>query len=478
MNGLISLGVYIPRYRLQREAIAAALGTGGGRGSRSVASYDEDAASLGVEAARKALSGVGHRPERLYFATPAPPYLDKSNAAVIAAALGLDRSVFAADFGGAPRSGFGAMVAAAEADAPALALLSDLRTGRPGSSDESSGGDAAAALLFGPGTEEDPVIARVIAMAATTEEFLERWRAPGAQHSRTWEERFGEHVYGPLAEESFTAALKQANRTPSQVDRLLTSGLATRAVRQFARTSGVRAEAVAADRWNELGNCGTAELGVQLADALATAGPGELIALVLLADGATTVLLETTEHVTQRRPDPSVAAQVEAGAPISYATFLTWRGVLDREPPRRPEPDGPAAPPAHRSAAYKHSFQATRCTACGTVNVPPSRVCYSCSQIDEMAPAPLSTTLGTVVTFTVDRLAFTPSPPMIAVVVDFDGGGRFRCELADADPDEVHIGMRVEMSFRRLLTADGVHNYFWKAKPLRSSQTNSIEENA
>ena len=48
-----------------------------------------------------------------------------------------------------------------------------------------------------------------------------------------------------------------------------------------------------------------------------------------------------------------------------------------------------------------------------------------------------------------------------------DGGGRFTSELTDADPDEVAIGMRVRMTFRRMLTADGVHNYFWKATPIR-----------
>jgi hypothetical protein len=31
----------------------------------------------------------------------------------------------------------------------------------------------------------------------------------------------------------------------------------------------------------------------------------------------------------------------------------------------------------------------------------------------------------------------------------------------------VAIGNRVEMTFRRILTADGVHNYFWKARPIR-----------
>jgi uncharacterized OB-fold protein len=85
-----------------------------------------------------------------------------------------------------------------------------------------------------------------------------------------------------------------------------------------------------------------------------------------------------------------------------------------------------------------------------------------------MAPEPLAAVRGTVTTYSIDHLAYTPSPPMLVVVVDFDGGGRFRCQLTDAAPDEVRIGLRVEMTFRRLVTASGIHNYFWKARPIRS----------
>ena len=73
---------------------------------------------------------------------------------------------------------------------------------------------------------------------------------------------------------------------------------------------------------------------------------------------------------------------------------------------------------------------------------------------------------GTVVTFTVDRLAYSPSPPIVFAVVDFDGGGRLPVELTDVDAGDVAIGDRVEMTFRRLSTADGIHNYFWKARPV------------
>ena len=55
MRGIVSYGVYVPYWRLQRTAITSTLGSGGGRGTRSVASYDEDTTSMGVEAARIAL---------------------------------------------------------------------------------------------------------------------------------------------------------------------------------------------------------------------------------------------------------------------------------------------------------------------------------------------------------------------------------------------------------------------------------------
>ena len=52
-----------------------------------------------------------------------------------------------------------------------------------------------------------------------------------------------------------------------------------------------------------------------------------------------------------------------------------------------------------------------------------------------------------------------------ATVMRTTGGGKV--QLTDVDPGAVKIGDRVEMTFRRLLTADGVHNYFWKARLVR-----------
>jgi hydroxymethylglutaryl-CoA synthase len=85
-------------------------------------------------------------------------------------------------------------------------------------------------------------------------------------------------------------------------------------------------------------------------------------------------------------------------------------------------------------------------------------------QPGDAATVPMADATGTIVTFTIDRLAYSPSPPVVFAVVDFDGGGRLPVELTDVDLEQVRSGARVEPTFRKLFTADDIHNYFWKAR--------------
>lgn len=481
MEGLVGYGAYVPYYQLERSRIAGVLGSGAGRGTRSVAAYDEDTTSMAVAAGRAALAGLTHggvpggppgrgSVRQLFFATTVPAYADKTNATAVHAALRLPADALAVDMAGAVRSGVGALVTAAQSGVPAMAVLADIRTGLPGGADERAGGDGAAAFVFGGADGGLPVLAEIIGQGCATAEFLDRWRAPGAVASRVWEERFGEQVYGPLAEAAMADALKQAGLTPGQVDHLIVAGLPARAVNRTVRAAGVPAEAIADSHAASIGNAGTAQPGIMLADVLDRAGAGQTVLLVVLADGASALALRTTQALASHRQPQPVAAQIAAGSTaLEYATFLSWRGFLDREPPRRPDPDPVAAPPAQRRADWKFGLVAATCTRCGTRSLPPDRVCQQCHAVDEMAPEPLADVPATVTTYTVDRLAYTPSPPVLMVVLDFDGGGRMRCQLTDAATHEVRIGLRVEMTFRRLVTAAGVHNYFWKARPIRSA---------
>ena len=455
-HALLSYAAYVPSHRLAHAELGGALGTKGGAGARVLASYDEDSTTMGVEAARRALPG-GARAETICFATTAPAYLDKTNATAIHAALGAGHEGVALDMAGSARSSTGALRLAAASGG--LAVLSDLRTGLPGSADERDGADGAAALRFGDGA----AIADVIGEASTTAEFLDRWRAPGALASQQWEERFGLDAYRPLVRDAAQRALAAAG--VEQPDHVVVSS-------PHARTATAMRKQLAgrvADVPLAIGYAGAADPGLRLAAVLDRAEPGETILLVLAADGCDATVLRTTAGLARGRAADPVATQLEGGREVRYATYLTWRGLLDREPPRRPEPERPAGPPSARSEAWKFAFAGTRCESCEQLHVPPRRVCAHCRTVDRMAPVSLAGAAGTVATYTIDRLAYSLSPPVISAVVDFDGGGRCTLEVTDADPAQIEVGTRLGLTFRRLYTAGGVHNYFWKARPLAAS---------
>lgn len=467
MRGIISYAGYVPRHRLALNEIASVVGAGGGRGSRAVAGYDEDATSMAVEAARSALrSSPGAAVNQLLYATAAPSYLDRTNSAAIHAALALPTSAMALDMLGSVRSGAGAMVTALAGHRNDLVVLSDVRDGMPGGTDERTGGDAAAAFLVAEDTPEAPVLAEFLGQRSATDELFDRWRVPGSATSRSWEDRFAEGPLAALAADAFTAALADAGLQGSEISHLIVTGLHQRAQAAFSARAGVPRERVVDTRSAAIGNPGVAQPGLVLADVLDRATAGEFVALVVVGDGAVAMLFRVTDALAaHRQPDP-IESQVGMSLPLAYGRFLTWRGMLVPEPPRRPDPAPPAAPPSFRSREYKYAFHGGRCTSCDTINIPASRVCVRCEAIDTQERVALADRLGTVTTFTIDHLAFSPSPPVYGTVVDLDGGGRIVCEMTDVGVEGVEVGQRVEMTFRMVAQAQGVRNYFWKARPV------------
>src|SRR5260370_781202 len=152
-RGILGWGGYLPYRRLARPTIPAVAGTGGGQGTRTVASYDEDTTTMGVAAARLALAGAAANPGQpgqpgqprvLWFATTEPAYLDKTNATAVHAALRLDPAVAAYDAVGSVRSAVGGLRAGLAGTQPALVLAADLRTGPPAGPDDAAGGGRAA----------------------------------------------------------------------------------------------------------------------------------------------------------------------------------------------------------------------------------------------------------------------------------------------------------------------------------------------
>ncbi len=447
--GISAAARYLPWFRLTAEEIARTQRRPAPRRAveRRLAGYDEDALTMAVAAARllpaEALDGV----ERLLFATTTPPYLVKNNASAAHAALGLAETVPAFDAGSALRSSFGAILGAADGS---LLLTGDVNTARPGAATELSHGDAGVALLFGPAEDS---IAELVDSASVTDEVLDHWRLPSEATLQASEDRFPVSRLLPAVDRAL------AKLSIDTVEHVIVSAPSSR----VAAAAGQRAGALGpVSSVAGIGFAGSADLPLQLCNVLALAQPGDRILALSVADGCDALVLRCTQRLAVRRP--SAARQSGDGVAATYLDALAWRGLVHREPPRRPEPAPVSPAVAARRTEWKYALHGSRCGSCGAVATPPQRVCLRCRSTDTTERVDLSRLSATIRTYSVDRLAYSPNPPMIAAIVDFDGGGRLEVELTDT-AGALAVGNRVQMTFRLRHSSGGIHNYAWKAIP-------------
>jgi uncharacterized OB-fold protein len=92
-----------------------------------------------------------------------------------------------------------------------------------------------------------------------------------------------------------------------------------------------------------------------------------------------------------------------------------------------------------------------RCTQCGYINHPPTAICPQCHS-KALEPSTLSGQ-GTVHTFTVNHQAWMPGPelPYVVAIVELpeQEGLRLTTNIVDCAPEEVRIGMPVEVTFEQ-----------------------------
>jgi 3-hydroxy-3-methylglutaryl CoA synthase/uncharacterized OB-fold protein len=440
---------------------------GAGKGERAVASYDEDSVSMAVEAARDAVRG-GVTIDTVLFATTSPAYAEKLDTATIQAALDLPETVGSVELGGSTRMGTAALLLGldlAAAGRHALVCASDLTVGAPGGTRESQSGDGAVAFVTGGDRDS---IARLLGHASATLEILDVWRLPEERFAKQWEERFTADTLAPAIADTARRALAAAGVEASSLATVILDGTNPRSLTGLPKALGLRPEQIADPLLATVGRTGVAHAGLLLARALDEAKPGDRILVVCEADGADALVLEVTDAIKDTRSVRKVDRWIASKRnDLPYNTYLKWRGILPFEPPRRPDPERPAAPPMRRHERWKLAFVGSRCLKCQAGHLPPQRVCVKCGAVDQMQDERFADTSCQVATYTLDHLAYSLQPPVVAAFVDYEGGGRFTCELTDVDPKAVAIGNNLEMTFRRLFTAQGVHNYFWKARPGR-----------
>ena len=467
MIGLVSVGAYIPRYRLTGALLASVWGGGGG-GERAVANYDEDSLTMACEAALNALGSRDvSRIGACFLASTSLPYVEKSNATLLASVADLGRDVVTADIGGSLRCGTTALRLALDAVkagsvTEALVAASDIRVVAPGTELEPLLGDGAGAALVGA----DRVIAAFEGAHTVSHEFTDVWRNQGDRYLNVLPDMTFIKGYGldRHIAEAVDGVLERTGRKKADITTLVLYAPDARMhgvlVRQLGFASATPKEPVI----GRAGNTGSASCLLGLASALETAKPHDQILVVSYGNGAEALLFEATDAVEAHRPAKPVAAQLANGRALGhYGKFLHFRRHVETEVIRA----FTSVPTMVREERQNFRLYGQKCADCGAVSYPRRHLCWQCSSA-RLGDYRLSRR-GKVFTFAKDFLVPNPDPPTVMVSADLEGGGRFFAQLTDADPATVAIDMPVELTFRRIHEGEDLVNYFWKFRPALTS---------
>lgn len=477
MVGITSYGAYIPYYRLPRSVIAKAWGQPGGRGEKAVANYDEDSVSMSVAAGLDCLRGVDPKTiDALFMATTSAPYAERQNSTIVATALDLRREARNADFTNCLRAGTIAMLSAMDAVGAGSArnvmvTVADVRLGGAAGDNEKAFGDGGAALLLG----NERVAAEIEGSYSLSDDLVDCWRAQDDAFVRNWEERFGlDEGYSKIPGEAAAGVMKKCGLTPKDFAKACLYGPNPRRHGALGKGMGFEPAQIQEPLLDTVGNTGAALPLMILVAALEEARPGDRILLVSWGNGSDALVLRVTEEIEKIKNRRGIKRHLEIKRTLdNYEKYLRWRGLVPMEPAARPEKNPTSMSSLWREHRSALPLYGVKCKKCGTPQLflnfasTRARVCVECQAKDEFEPYRFADKTGKVPSFSHDFLALSQDPPNTIAVVDFDGGGRGAFEMADRDPEECKVGMSVEMTFRKIYFAKGVHNYFWKCKPLR-----------
>jgi len=476
-TGILACGAYVPRTRLQRKAIAAANGwfnaalRGLARGERAIGNWDEDAITMGVEAARACLDGLDRGSlASVVLASTSQPFEDRQNAGVLLNALNLPSSVRTMDTTGSLRAGTTALAAALAGAAQGATLVvgSDARKAKAGSTQEMLYGDGAAALLVGRG---EP-IARLLGAASESVDFVHQYRQTDHAHDYGWEERWiRDEGYLKIVPRAVAAALTAAGVEASAVTHFCMPTLLGRVGAAVAKKCGLPEASVRDTLGAACGDTGAAHPLLMLVDALEDARAGDRILVAGFGEGCDALLFEVTPAIGRRAPRAgakvALARRREDG---NYMRYLSFNKLVDLERGMRAEVDK-ATPLTvlYRNRDMIQGLVGGRCRRCGTVQYPRQRYCVNpqCNALDSQDDYGFAQCTGKVMSYTADRLTYSPDPPTWFGMVEFDGGGRMMMDFTDVDAETMDVGLPVRMMFRVKDYDDsrGFRRYFWKAAP-------------
>jgi 3-hydroxy-3-methylglutaryl CoA synthase len=355
----------------------------------------------------------------------------------------------------------------------ALCLAADNQAALAGSVEEITTGHAAAAVLLSPG----PGLARLLGSASLTVDFVDHFRAQGSRFNYHWEERWvRDEGYLKLVPRLVQNLLEKVNLTPKDVTYFCVPCPVPGLDRLIAKRAGLPNATLCDQLVDGCGHSGAAHSVLMLVRTMQDARPGDRILVTAFGQGGDAALFEVTDGIdAYRRRSNGVTKWLGRGTKYDYTRYLALSGLLKVDRGIRAEVDKGTA----LSAAYRHSdltlgLVGGNCERCGTRQIPRTKVCVNpdCGARNTQLPHSFAETRGRIVSWSADRLTYTPDPPAFYGMIDFDGGGRLLMDFTNVDSGRLEIGMPMRMVFR-VKDRDAIRDfvrYFWKAAPLEPEE--------
>ena len=473
------MGWALPTLALKAEEARRATGAWSARGvtEKTVAAFDEDELTLGVEAGARALAAGGLHGGRIGYLAFASVGAPGGTAAMAGLALGMARGQ-AVDFrgAGAPFAAalFAAVQAADASGAAGLVIAADALRARPEDPCDHALGAGAAAFVI-----EAHAKVQVVGGGFATAPALEPTRMGPDGLVRSFQ---GDDP-SPAALRMALADLFLAGASPTG-DR----GLTGFAPESFDRAAGperggpmlashsptrLRSEVLAPSLWARTGDTGAASAALSLLAALEGAESDDQV-LLADAEGASGAAFAVKVAERPRGADGFHDAVSRPRSHLSWPLYLGHRRYIPDARPTDTRSEGAYVSPAawEETMEARLTLLASRCTGCNRVRHPPRDVCPDCGgSVRETFHARPE---GAVHALT--RIGRGGAPSEFALqqslvgdyavaVVDMVDGFRMVAQLSGADPRGVKIGDGVRLALRRLFEQEGRTRYGLKAVP-------------
>lgn len=344
MIGIVSYGAYIPKFRIKPSQIAQAWGKEApevekslGVFEKAVASVDEDAVTLAVEASLKALTVGQIDPTEIGAITigsESHPYAVKPSSTIVAGILGMGENYLAADLEFACKAGTAGIqllsgLVRNGQTRYCLAIGSDVAQSKPSDVLEYTASSASAAYILG----KQNIIANILDFTSYSSDTPDFWRKdtekfPSHAGRFTGEPAYFAHILG-----ASQSLLKKNKMKPSDFDYAIFHMPNAKFPKEAAKRLGFSHKQLQSGFVvPQIGNPYSASSLIGLAATLDVAKPGSKIFVCSYGSGAgsDSFVIETTALITgyQRKNNEPVKKQIADKTYIDYS--LIAKNILTK----------------------------------------------------------------------------------------------------------------------------------------------------